>query len=273
MNHRNRLLIIITTFLVFSMLTACGPSQLQKDATVTSVAGVIYATETALAPTATRTFTPTPTPTVTQTPTATATPTPTSTPTPTATPTLDPSVLLFDDFSDPESGWDTGSSSNGSQEYIGGEFNMDIKTKGFCFWSTPRRTYEDVIIEVDAHRLSGSADNEYGVICRYVDGDNFYYLAISTDGYYNIGKMSQGEWLPLGDGTIGSNDTAILGGTDVNHIKATCEGDSLSLEANGILLMTTTDKEIANGDVGMYACTYQNPGSTIVFDNYIVTRP
>lgn len=81
-------------------LTGCGPSEAELAATATQVAHVIFATQTAEAPTftptptATSTSTNTPTSTPTETPTATATPTqtptPTLTPSPTNTPTETP---------------------------------------------------------------------------------------------------------------------------------------------------------------------------------------
>jgi basic membrane protein A len=77
-------LLVVTALL----LSACGTSQEDLDATATQIAAEIFATQTAQAPTATPTFTPTPTPT--DTPTLTPTPTPTDTPSPTPTPTPTP---------------------------------------------------------------------------------------------------------------------------------------------------------------------------------------
>ena len=67
------------------MLTACGPSQAERDATATQAELNAGATQTAQAPTAT--LTPSPTATTTPTPTRTPTATPTDTPTITPTPT------------------------------------------------------------------------------------------------------------------------------------------------------------------------------------------
>jgi hypothetical protein len=69
------------------LLTSCGSSQAALDATTTQVAGELYGTQTAQAPTSTTTDTPTATATFTLTPTASLTPTITSTPLP-PTPTL-----------------------------------------------------------------------------------------------------------------------------------------------------------------------------------------
>jgi hypothetical protein len=96
---KNQTLFILSVFITL-LISACGPSQAEIDATSTQVAADIYATQTAQVPTATKTFTPTPTATFTatptQTPTATSTPVPTDTPTP--APGLSSLVLTVDEL-------------------------------------------------------------------------------------------------------------------------------------------------------------------------------
>lgn len=67
---------VLICILMGSLLVACGPSQVELDATSTQIAANIFATQTAAAPTAT--LTPTPTSEPTRTPTATITPRPLS---------------------------------------------------------------------------------------------------------------------------------------------------------------------------------------------------
>ena len=84
---KTRTKIIIATWLIALILSACGPSQAEKDAQLTQIAAYGFATQTALAPTSTST----------PEPTATATLTPTATPTPTASPTNTPNAVLTDE--------------------------------------------------------------------------------------------------------------------------------------------------------------------------------
>ncbi len=85
-----RFSLVSISLILAGILSACGPSQAERDAAATEIVFKVYATQTAQAPTITSTFTPslTPTPTSTSTPTSTPTGTPTNTPTftPTATP-------------------------------------------------------------------------------------------------------------------------------------------------------------------------------------------
>jgi hypothetical protein len=69
------------------LISACGPSQAELNATTTRIAANVFATQTAAVPTATST--PTETSTPTRTPRPTGTPTPTHTPTRTPTPLPD----------------------------------------------------------------------------------------------------------------------------------------------------------------------------------------
>jgi hypothetical protein len=85
---------ICLSLVIVWLMSGCGPSQEELDATATQIAANIFATQTAEAPTETPTplptDTPTPTPTNTSTPTFTPTPTETPTPIPTDTPTPEP---------------------------------------------------------------------------------------------------------------------------------------------------------------------------------------
>ena len=78
---KTRILIILVSLLVASVLTACGPSMIELSATATKAAADIFATLTAKAPTITPTIPPTPTTTLTPIPTATETAIPTAVPT------------------------------------------------------------------------------------------------------------------------------------------------------------------------------------------------
>jgi hypothetical protein len=87
-NQRNLLLLLI--YLSISIiLGACKPSQAELDAQATQIAADVYSTQTAQAPTATKTLIPSPTNTPTITPTITPTLPPTNTPTITPTPLPD----------------------------------------------------------------------------------------------------------------------------------------------------------------------------------------
>ncbi len=190
---------------------------------------------------------------------------------PTATPQVE--ILFQDDFSDPDSGWDRRQDSDGVTDYTGdGAYRIRVDTPNLEVWANPGRNFKDVRIEVDATKVAGPDDNDFGVLCRYVDTQNFYFFLISSDGYFGIGKKVNDETQVIGAENLESH-TAIRQGTTTNHIRADCVGNTLSLYANGTLLRTVSDDTFQEGDVGLMAGTYAEPGVEIFFDNFVVYKP
>lgn len=181
-------------------------------------------------------------------------------------------VLFQDDFSDKSSGWSVLYTSDTLIGYDQGRFRFLLGRPGIRSWSTPRLYLEDVKMIVDATKLSGPDDNEYGLICRYQDDNNFYSLVISSNGYYGISKMKNGKPSPLGaDGMQVSQ--AIRQGNDTNHLQAACQGAILTLWINDEKVLEVQDFDFAKGDVGLLAGAAETPGLDVTFDNFIVIKP
>ena len=62
-------------------------------------------------------------------------------------------------------------------------------------------------------------------------------------------------------------------GVAINHLRADCNGDTLSLFANGFPLAQVHDPTLSHGDVGVLAGTFSHPGVDVIFDNFIVMAP
>lgn len=182
-------------------------------------------------------------------------------------------VLFQDDFANPASGWDRQRTlGEGMTDYENGAYRIQVLTPKTRVWANPHLNFMDVAIEVDAVRQSGSEDNDFGVICRYQDENNFYYLVISSDGYYGIVKVQHGNFTLLGGNQMRSSE-AIHGGQAINHIRADCIGSTLTLSVNGEKLDAQQDAAFSSGDVGLIASSYEDPGTDVVFDNFTVMKP
>jgi hypothetical protein len=129
-----------------------------------------------------------------------------------------------------------------------------------------------VRIEVEAFKVGGDRDNRFGVICRAVDDDSFYTFIISSDGFYGIGMINDGAYQLIGMDALQPTD-AIQLGSAMNHIRADCVGDTLTLVVNGVQLAQVKDNTFSSGDVGLVAGSYTTPGTDIRFDNFIVYEP
>jgi hypothetical protein len=181
-------------------------------------------------------------------------------------------ILFQDDFSDPSSGWDKVNVSDGVTDYTDGVYRIYVNTSNTDVWSNPGLSFTDARVEVDATKVDGADDNDYGVICRYQDSENFYFFVVSSDGYYGIGKVVAGKQQLIGVDSMPPSEV-IKKGNDTNHLSAECVGSSLSLSVNDQSLAQYDDTEFTSGDVGLIAGTFDTTGVDIHFDNFVVSKP
>jgi hypothetical protein len=65
----------------------------------------------------------------------------------------------------------------------------------------------------------------------------------------------------------------IAQGKAINHLRADCIGETLSLYVNGVLLKSVRDPDYTTGDVGLLAGTFEEPGTEVYFDSFTVLKP
>ena len=180
-------------------------------------------------------------------------------------------VLYADDFSKTSSGWDQTTSSSGSTDYMDGTYQILVNETQYDLWANPGKDFTDTSVEVDAVMIGGPADNDYGILCRYKDTNNYYFGIISSDGYYAIGSLKDGTQTLFADNMEYSD--AIKQGSETNRIRFDCVGSTLTLYANGTQLTQATDSTLTSGDVGLMAGTFDTAGTQISFDNFVVKKP
>ena len=193
---------------------------------------------------------------------------PTAVQSPQAGPGFDPNSTFVDDFSNPNSGWSRDHNDYKITDYQNGGFRIWVNKANLDVWATPGRNFNgNVAIEVDATKSGGPDDNDFGVICRYQDSNNFYQFLISSDGYAGIGRVKNGDQSLLSS-TKMQPAAAIHQGAATNHIRATCMGGTLTLSINGKDVASVNDSSFTSGDVGLVAGTFNNIGVDILFDNF-----
>jgi hypothetical protein len=192
-------------------------------------------------------------------------------------------VLFKDDFSSSRSGWNTRHESEAITDYENGAYRIQINTTGsggagMSYWANPKlgdQLPSDVSIEVDATKNRGPDDNDFGVMCRYTmknSDPSFYQFMVTSDGYLGIMLVSGGDQQMLTSEDVQTSE-AIKQGAALNHLRADCIGDSLTLYINGQKVANVTDSTLTKGDVGLIAGTYSKPGTDILFDNFVVSKP
>ena len=183
----------------------------------------------------------------------------------------DSNVLFEDDFSKTSSGWDKWSGDSGSTDYVDGTYQIMVNDPQYDLWANPGENFTDVSVEVDAVMVGGPEDNDFGILCRYVDVENYYFGIVSSDGYFAIGTLIDGDQQIFSENMQQSD--AINTGYESNRIRFDCVGSTLSLYVNGTLLEQQTDSNFSSGDVGLMAGTFDTAGTQIAFDNFVVTKP
>jgi hypothetical protein len=183
-------------------------------------------------------------------------------------------VYFQDDFSNNTTGWPTVQSEEGITDYENAVYRIFVNVDNQDFFATPGLSLQsDVRVDVDATKVGGSDDNDFGVICRYQDNNNLYQFVISSDGYVGIMKWVDGSLENIGAETL-IESSAVNMGNAHNHIRAECIGDTLTLYVNGQQVASVQDTTFTGGgDVGIFAGTYDEPGTDIHFDNFVVSAP
>jgi hypothetical protein len=183
-------------------------------------------------------------------------------------------VYYQDDFSNSSSGWDRAAGGDGVTDYADGMYRIFSATSDYYMWATAFRDFpNDIRIEVDVTKNAGADQDVFGVLCRYRNEKNFYILMISGDGQAGIAKRTSGADLVMLSGKSMKSNPSIRPGQATNHLRADCVGSKLSLYVNDTLAATATDPDFTGGDAGLWLGTYDQPGTDLYFDNFVVRKP
>jgi hypothetical protein len=180
--------------------------------------------------------------------------------------------LFWDDFSDTSGNWPQTSGPNGSLGVVLGVYRIQVLSTHYEVLATPGHVFRDVQVEADATRLAGPVQNLFGLICRSSHSEEFYFFAISSDGYYALGKIKNGKTTLLGQEMMAYNAN-ILQGDGPNHLRFDCIGETLTGYVNGQVIAISNDADFSSGDVGLVAGALDTPGVDVTFDNFVVYKP
>lgn len=183
------------------------------------------------------------------------------------------SVIYFDNFSNPDSGWDVWDTDEASIAYEIDGLHFQIKQANYDYWSLSGQRFSDATIGVDAALRAGPTNNDFGMLCRFQNEYNFYAFLISSDGYGGIVKVKDGLYQILNSSEGLEYASMIQQGQAVNQLRADCIGSRLTLYVNQEKFLEVDDTDFSAGDVGLIAGVYDEPGADILFDNFYVLKP
>ena len=178
--------------------------------------------------------------------------------------------VLWDDFSDKKSGWEHLQLDEGSASYVGETYQITVIVPNTDIFTTYTRTFVNSEITVKAARIKGSDNNNFGVICRFKDPENFYSGQISSDGFAGIFKVEDGEYRLLGH-QIMVPVPAIMGGGAENILQFECIENTLTLSVNSVLADSQQDDTFKSGEIGLIAGTVDGYIGVFQFDDLTVS--
>jgi len=184
-------------------------------------------------------------------------------------------ALFFDDFSQSSSGWTQFKDDNGTSEYAKDYYHISVNKPGTLLLANPEKSLQgDVSIEVDARKIGGSNDNYFGILCHYQNSDNYYMLMVTSDGYSGIAMRKDGQDTLISPGLKFLKMDGIKKDNAINHIRADCIGEALTLFANGKQVSLAYNNSLTGGDTGLAVRSGRLEGGVdIRFDDFSVYRP
>lgn len=161
-----------------------------------------------------------------------------------------PAISVLDSFDVVTGDWAETQQSNFNLAQGDSSFTIEIFKEHFTAWSLyDDLILGDVIILTTAMRTS-EGQGAYGIVFRYQDVNNFYYFRLDDDGYFEIGKRVEGEFVPLSGPTF---TEAILKNGEYNKLALIVAGDIFHAFINLEEVATVIDGEFDSGQLGMMA--------------------
>ncbi len=187
-----------------------------------------------------------------------------------------------------------------SSEISAGTMRIRVNESGAGLYSAADLYFHNFDYVVEAQAVEGPLDNGFGVIFRQRDRDSYYTFFISSDGYYRVSRVVNGEtkvlsnWHPseaINQGINVRNRLRVVayndrfrfhindqaaplcipndpdGESTPNNVTGECQGGRWS--------QVLVDDSIAVGRIGVTVRVDlgQPPGVVVLFDNVLVYGP
>ena len=183
-------------------------------------------------------------------------------------------VIFADDFSTSNENWDIWVKSDESTaSFFEGGLIMMVSKPNLDIITTNKISYPEMLIQTTARKRLGTNDNAYGIVCRYLNDRNYYGFLISSDGYYGIVKVVEGEYKLLSSENM-EFDESIHQGREENSIVVKCEENALTISINGVEKVSVIDEDLTTGKSGLITGSFSEADETaVLFDNFLVMVP
>ena len=161
------------------------------------------------------------------------------------------SIHWTETFSTNERNWIASSSSTVDASVEDGAYIIERKIenkRANLFWNgvviDPDKEFS---IEATVKQINGVDNYGHGIIWGIKDKDNFYSYVISSNGYFNLSKYDQGEYITILEWT----KTEFINSFATNVLKISRKGDSLLYMINDKLVHRTANMPFFGQNLGV----------------------
>ena len=177
------------------------------------------------------------------------------------------SVALFDTLATSTSTWNSSSIC----QFNSSSYTISIQqahTLQYCLNNSQK--FAEIAYQVTMTVQQGDCG---GLVFRYVDNNNFYYIDVCQDGTYDVGDYVNGTQ-NLRYNNTQANSSIIQGTGKQNVIAITVQGDTVNVFINGHTVDTVTSQALTSstftqGEVGLLADDLGNP-TVVSYANALV---
>ncbi len=179
----------------------------------------------------------------------------------------------FDDFSNPGSGWQILNNQNAQLGYSGGEYFIRNKVSELRVVQAPANFANQYAVEVDARWDSANIGYEYGLLFGQTSFPIpvYRFVVDPINQRYRLKYHNGSSWQCVnGPDPCWTNSSSINPNSASNHLKAECNGTTISLYVNNQLLWQGNGPTSCEGRVGLVTQAL-SPPAIAYFDNFQVS--
>ena len=181
-------------------------------------------------------------------------------------------VLYEDDFTDINRGWPTEAEEAALFGYHPPDYyHVEVSQAEHSVVAFRGLEEGDFTAEVDTivdHTTSPDGDFFYGLAFRRSDAGFYAFTISSRTDRWQLFRQEGDQRTELAAGTVDE-----MGGlVRLDRMRVDVSGNQISVGLNGILLAEVEDSNLAEGDVGFFVQTLDEPLAHVHFD-YLVIRP
>lgn len=181
-------------------------------------------------------------------------------------PAIEATSVLADSFEDESTGWTIGQDDEGSSSYQDGAY--EIATQRVygrrVSWAPLTETLDSFTVRVSAQLQAGRPQVEYGILFG-TDSDHAYYVGVTEEGEYSIGKADAGMWesRPI-DWTPSES---IHTGDGMNTLELTVLGRQATLTINDAEPVSIDLTSEGPFHVGLYVSSHSFSSASVRFSS------